>query len=125
MVGEATLNTILRLHVGVQLCKRSQKSSRVNLQKSDVQPKPLNRLWVGRSKKNLQRSADEAHSLKPSDKRAESLAFLQRSADEDTVGSRNSGRGAIFKPSSSMRTKENSRKEKNNEDFLFSSREAD
>jgi hypothetical protein len=41
MVGEATLNTILRLHVGVQLCKDSQKSSRVNLQKSDVQPKPI------------------------------------------------------------------------------------
>ena len=41
MVGKATLNTILRLHVGVQLCKDSQKSSRVNLQKSDVQPKPI------------------------------------------------------------------------------------
>ena len=41
MGGKATLNTILRLHVGVQLCKRSQKSSRVNLQKSDVQPKPI------------------------------------------------------------------------------------
>ena len=99
--------------------QRSQKSSRVNLQKSDVQPKPLNRLWVGGSKTNLQQQQMRTR-LEPSGEMSREsgvpAAFQQIG---NTVEGRNSGGGAVFKPSSSMRTKENSRKEKNNEVFFF------
>jgi hypothetical protein len=84
----------------------------VNLQKSDVQPKPLNRLWVGGSKKNLQRFSRSATQLKAKWRMSRESGVPAVQQIGNTVEGGNSGCGAIFKPSSSMRTKENSRKRK-------------
>ena len=41
MVGEATLITVLRLHVEIQLCRSTQKSNKVILQSLMCSPIPI------------------------------------------------------------------------------------
>ena len=84
MAGEATLVTILRLRVEVHWCKRSQKSSRVILQKFDVQPKPLDRLWVGGSKKKSAATADQ-HTVWSQVKASRVSGVPAAAADQHTV----------------------------------------
>ena len=79
--------------------QRSQKSSRVNLQKSDVQPKPFDRLWAGASgsKRNLQQQQMRTR-LEASEEMSRESGVPAVAADEDTVEARFRPRSNLLNP---------------------------